>query len=53
MAHYSPLRPVRSNTVQGYARIVLPLSRDGVTVDMLLACFEFSYHQERRPNRAL
>ncbi len=36
-------RPVASEQISSYSRLILPLSADGTVVDMLLACVEFSY----------
>ena len=36
-------RPVESEQISRYSRLILPLSADGTVVDMLLGCVEFSY----------
>ena len=36
-------RPVESEQISSYSRLILPPSPDGKVVDMLLGCVEFSY----------
>ena len=36
-------RPVESEQISSYSRLILPPSPDGTVVDMLLGCVEFSY----------